>query len=110
MRAPVHVLCRHEPALGIALAGVTPIACETGAEADAALAALAPTPARGGVVLVERELYAALPAATLRAIKKHGAPVLMPFPGPAPLAAGAPPEHELLEILRRAIGYRMRLR
>ncbi len=105
MKAPVHVLCRREPALGVALAGVAPTTCASVAEADAALAKIA-----SGVVLVERELYDALPAATLRAIHKRGTPVLMPFPGPAPLAPGLPPEHELLEILRRAVGYRMRLR
>jgi len=33
----------------------------------------------------------------------------MPFPGPG-LPTGVPPEQELLEILRGAIGYRMRLR
>lgn len=110
MKAPVRAICRREAALGIALAGLAPIEAATGADAAAALAALARTPARGGVVLVEATLYAALPAAVRRQIRKDGAPILVPFPGPAPLPPGAAPEQELLEVLRRAIGYRVRLK
>lgn len=110
MRAQIRVVCHHATALGIALAGVAPIEVEDAAAAAAALAKLAATPARGGVVLVERDLYDALPPATRRQIRKEGAPIVMPFPGPAPLRAGITPEEELLEVLRRAVGYRMRLR
>ena len=104
MKAPVRVICRHETALGIALAGVAPIEVATAAEAAAALARL------GGVVLIEQPLYDLLPTTTRRQIRKAGLPIVMPFPGPAPLAAGIAPEEELLEVLRRAIGYRVRLR
>ncbi len=110
MRAAIRVICRHPTALGVALAGVAPIEAESGADAAAALAKLASTPAKGGLVLVESELYDALPAATRRQIRKDGAPILMPFPGPAPLGPGVAPEQELLEVLRRAVGYRLRLR
>jgi vacuolar-type H+-ATPase subunit F/Vma7 len=110
MRTPVHVVCRHETALGMALAGFAPIEAATGAETAAALAALATSPARGGVVLVEAPLYDALPSAARRQIRRDGAPIVMPFPGPAPLAEGVSPEAELLDILRRAVGYRVRLR
>lgn len=110
MRVPVRVICRHETALGVALAGVAPIEAATGVEAGAALAELASTPGRGGIVLVERELHDALPQAVRRQIQKLGAPILMPFPGPAPLGAGIAPEQDLLEVLRRAVGYRMGLR
>jgi vacuolar-type H+-ATPase subunit F/Vma7 len=103
VRAGLHVVCRHHAALGVALAGVAPIECESPAAAASAIDAL------DGVVLVEEPLYAALPAATLRRIRKHGTPILIPFPGPT-RAGGEPPEHELLEVLRRAVGYRMRLR
>lgn len=110
MKARVRVICRRETALGIALAGIAPIEAATGADAAAALATLVHEPAHGGIVLVESALYDALPPATLRQIRKDGAPILQPFPGPAPLAAGAAPEQELLEVLRRAVGYRVRLR
>ena len=110
MRAVVHVICRREAALGIALAGIAPIEASTGADVAGALAALAHAPGKGGIVLVEASLYDALPPAVRRQIHKDGAPILVPFPGPAPLPAGAAPEQELLEVLRRAIGYRVRLK
>jgi vacuolar-type H+-ATPase subunit F/Vma7 len=110
MKAQVRAICRREAALGLALAGLTPIEAATGADAAAALAGLARTPAKGGVVLIEAALNDALPAALRRQVRKDGAPILVPFPGPAPLLPGAAPEQELLEILRRAIGYRVRLR
>lgn len=110
MKAQVRAICRREAALGLALAGLTPIEAATGADAAAALAGLARTPARGGVVLVEAALYDALPAAVRRQIRREGAPIIVPFPGPAPLPPGGAPEQELLEVLRRAIGYRVRLK
>jgi vacuolar-type H+-ATPase subunit F/Vma7 len=110
VKAPVRAICRRESALGIALAGLAPIEAATGAEAAAALAGLARTPARGGVVLVEATLHDALPPAVRRQIRRDGAPILVPFPGPAPLPPGVAPEQELLEVLRRAIGYRVRLK
>jgi vacuolar-type H+-ATPase subunit F/Vma7 len=110
MKVPVRVICRRETALGIALAGIAPIVVETPADAAAALAALANTPGRGGVVLIEAALYDGLPSATRRQLRRDGTPIAMPFPGPAALAPGASPEGELLEILRRAVGYRVRLR
>ena len=110
MKTPVRVICRHETALGVALAGIAPIEAATGVEAGAALARLATTPSKGGIVLVEAELYDALPSTTRRQIRKDGAPIVMPFPGPAPLELGVSPEQELLELLGRAVGYRVRLR
>lgn len=110
MRATLHVICRREAALGFALAGIAPIEASSGTDAAAALAALAHAPAKGGVVLIEARLYDALPPAVRRQIHRDGAPILVPFPGPAPLPPGAAPEQELLEVLRRAIGYRVRLK
>jgi vacuolar-type H+-ATPase subunit F/Vma7 len=110
VKVAIRVLCRGDTALGVALAGIAPIEAADGEAAAAALAALAGSPGNGGIVLVEDTLYDALPAATLRQIRKDGAPVLQPFPGPAPLRPGVAPEQELLEVLRRAIGYRVRLR
>ena len=110
MKAPVRAICRRETALGLALAGVAPIEAATGADAAAVLARLSTTPARGGVVLIEQALYDALPAAARRQIRRDGTPVLMPFPGPVAAEGEARPEDELLDILRRAIGYRVRLK
>lgn len=109
MRARVHVICGREAALGIALAGFTPRIARDGDDAAAALGELAPEPGRGGVVLIEQALYDALPASTRRQLRREGLPVVMPFPGPG-LPLGVAPEQELLDILRGAIGYHLRLR
>ena len=109
MKAPVHAICRREAALGLGLAGLAPIEVATADEAAVALAGLAHEPARGGVVLVEAALYDALPPALRRQLRKDGAPILVSFPGPAALPAGTAPEQELLDVLRRAVGYRVRL-
>jgi vacuolar-type H+-ATPase subunit F/Vma7 len=110
VRAAVHAICRREASLGIALAGIAPIEAATGHDAAASLASLSRSPAKGGIVFIETSLYDALPPSVRRQIHKDGAPILVPFPGPAPLRAGAAPEQELLEVLRRAIGYRVRLK
>lgn len=110
MRTELRVICRPETALGIGLAGVAPIPAVDGAAAAAALAALGGAPGKGGVIFIESSLHDALPAATRRQIRRDGAPILMPFPGPGELGAGTAPEKELLDVLRRAIGYRVRLR
>jgi len=109
VNARIRAICTHETALGIALSGIAPIEAATGAEAAAALDALARTPAHGGVVFIEQALYDALPAAKRRQIRRDGLPILMPFPSPA-AERDAAPEQELLDVLRRAVGYRVRLR
>ncbi len=109
MKAPLHLLCREAPALGLALIGVAPTIAATGDDAANALQRWYSEPAHGGVVLIEQALYDALPASARRQLRRDGTPLVMPFPSPG-VAEGLPPEHELLELLRRAIGYRVRLR
>jgi vacuolar-type H+-ATPase subunit F/Vma7 len=109
MKAAVHVICGREAALGIGLAGLTPLVAATGDAAAAHLQALAREPAHGGIVLIEQAVYDALPPAVRRQLRRDGMPIVMPFPSPG-LPTGGAPEHELLEILRRAIGYQVRLR
>ena len=109
MKAGVHVICRRDAALGIGLAGIAPTVAASGSDAADVLERLSHEPARGGVVLIEQALYDALPASTRRQLRKAGTPSVMPFPGPG-LPGAAAPEQELLDILRRAIGYRVRLR
>ena len=109
MNARIRALCTHETALGLALSGIAPIEAATGPEAAAALDVLANTPARGGVVFIEQTLYDALPGSKRRQIRRDGTPILMPFPSPS-VDSRIAPEQELLDVLRRAVGYRVRLR
>jgi vacuolar-type H+-ATPase subunit F/Vma7 len=109
VNARIRAICTPETALGFALSGIAPIEARDGAEAARAIDVLAGAPARGGVVFIEAALHDALPASLRRQLRRDGLPILMPFPSPAPGRA-VPPEQELLEVLRRAIGYRVRLR
>lgn len=111
MRAPVRAICRPDVAVGLGLAGLPVIEADDGAAAAAAIDELAASPASGGVLLVEQALYDALPAPLLRRVRRDGAPIVVPFPSPS--LAGErrrPAEEEILEILRQAVGYRLRLR
>lgn len=109
MNARLRAICTHEAALGLALSGLAPVEARDGQEAARILDSFATMPARGGVVFIESALYDALPSRTRREIRREGLPILMPFPSPT-LGRGIPPEQELLDVLRRAVGYRLRLR
>jgi vacuolar-type H+-ATPase subunit F/Vma7 len=108
MTHTLRVVCRPGTCDGFALAGVHGLTAVDGVEAAAILGQLVEQP-EPGVIFVEEVLYGALPE-TLRADLEHRAvPVVIPFPGPR---SGAQPsaEHELVEMLRVAIGHRVRLR
>jgi vacuolar-type H+-ATPase subunit F/Vma7 len=92
----VHVVCRPELATGMRLVGL-PV--HPAADADAARAIVASLRDRAGVVLLDDRLRGDAPPA--------GLPLVVPFPGPT---AGAAGDGHVLELLRRAIGYRVRLR
>lgn len=93
---------------GFALAGVAADAVPAGADAGAPLVRAA---GREGttVVLVEERLYDSLPAETRKRWERSVTPVVVPFPSPVPEAERAPAER-IVELIRRAIGYRVRLR
>ncbi len=110
MNGGVEVLCTPGVAKGFGLAGLAAHAVEDGDAAAAALARLLAAPAgeRPAVVLVEEDLLAALPPPLRRRLSRDPALLAVPFPAPRAAAAAAP-EAFLLEILRQAIGYRVRL-
>ena len=110
MRAAIRAVCRHPAALGLALAGVPCIEAPDAEAAAAAVTAMAAERDGGGLILIEQSLHDALPRPLRRSLARAGLPILMPFPGPALDGGGPAPEAELLEILRRSIGYRLRLR
>ena len=108
MSHTLRVVCRPAVCDGFALAGVRALPAVDGTEAAATLARLIEQPELG-VVLVEEVLYRALPRERHDALERRALPVVVPFPGPR---AGARPsaEVELVNLLRDAIGYRVRLR
>jgi len=107
MGLSVRVVCRPEIAAGLELAGLRADTAVDAAATRARLAALAEDPDLG-IVLIDERLLRELPAELVQRLERQPRPLLAPFPGPRfdrPEAA----EEAVLEILRRAIGYRVRL-
>jgi vacuolar-type H+-ATPase subunit F/Vma7 len=69
----------------------------------------APDMAGLGVLLVEDSFYHALPPLARRTMARRPLPMVVPFPGPAWSALPEAPESFIAELLRQAIGYRVRL-
>jgi vacuolar-type H+-ATPase subunit F/Vma7 len=104
----VRVLCRPATAAGFALAGLVADTADEDATVETALRALLLRPELG-VVLLEESLYTALAPEVRTSVDRVAQPVVVPFPGPAWRAAPSA-EEQVVELLRRAIGYRVRLR
>ena len=108
MNSVATVICRPVLVPGFALAGIASWPATTSGETAEALSAQR-TRDHVGVVLVEEVLYDEL-ADDLRArLERWIRPVVVPFPGPA-LTEAISAETRVVELLRRAIGYRVRLR
>lgn len=107
MELSVRVLCRPELAPGFELAGVSPDTADA-ADAGDVLERLAADPAVG-VVLLEERLRRAIPAETLRRVDRRARPIVVPFPSPSWAGRSAAEEY-VVELLRQAVGYRVRPR
>jgi vacuolar-type H+-ATPase subunit F/Vma7 len=103
----VRVVCRPEIAPGFELAGLHADTAGDGASARLRLAALADDPAVG-IVLLEEQLQQALPVEFAQRLERQARPLVATFPSPR-FGAGQAAEEAVLELLRRAIGYRVRL-
>ncbi len=107
MDLSVRVVCRPDVAAGFELAGLHADTAVDAATTRAHLAAFADAPDIG-IVLIDERLLRELPAELVQRLERQPRPLLAPFPGPRfdrPEAA----EEAVLEILRRAIGYRVRM-
>jgi vacuolar-type H+-ATPase subunit F/Vma7 len=107
MELSVRILCRPDIALGFELAGARVDRASDGAAARARLAVLASDPTVG-IVLIDEQLHRALPADYVQRLERQARPIVATLPGPRFDAAGSA-EAALLDILQRAIGYRVRL-
>jgi vacuolar-type H+-ATPase subunit F/Vma7 len=108
MGLTVRVVCRPAFASGFELAGlgVTRVA-DAAAAADVMRSLLADTEA--GVLLIDEGLYRALPHDLVSRFDRQALPVVAPIPTPD-WDTRAAAESYILEILRQAIGYRVRPR
>jgi vacuolar-type H+-ATPase subunit F/Vma7 len=104
----VRILCRPATAAGFALAGLVAETAEDESTVDTMLRGLLQRHELG-VVLIEEPLYTALAPDVRAQVDRVAQPVVVPFPGPAWRAAPSA-EEQVVELLRRAIGYRVRLR
>lgn len=92
---------------GFSLAGVRVLEASDAAHAGERLEKLVEDE-RAGVVVIEESLHQNLPEETSRMLRRVSFPVVIPVPGPSWTAESSAHEY-IVEILRRAIGYRVRL-
>ena len=93
--------------LGFRLAGLRGHVVDSKASAATLLAQLAREP-QWGVILVQENL---MPDVTPAARPSDGGlPILVPFPGPSRERPPGEAEDYVAELLRQAVGYRVRLR
>lgn len=92
---------------GFALAGVPVFEAADSTDAARQIARVTDE-GSAGVVIVDEPLYRALPEDLRRNLERSAFPVVIPVPGPAWTTESTAHEY-IVEILRRAIGYRVRL-
>ena len=108
MKHTVRVVARSPVATGFAMAGARVVEVETPAEAAREVTNMREQ-GDVGVVLVENSLYRELPDEVRRGRRHRPVPIVVPFPGPR-WEEGGEAEQYVIEMLRRAIGYRVRMR
>jgi len=104
----VQVLCRPALAVGFQLTGLRPRTATTPGETATAIHDLIARP-ESGVLLVEEGLFAALSPEFRRELARRALPLIVPFPGPRWTPAEEGMDRYISELLRQAIGYRVRL-
>jgi vacuolar-type H+-ATPase subunit F/Vma7 len=107
MTTVVRVVCRPFTTAGFALVGLMVDAVAEGGDAGAVVAPLLARP-EVGVLLLEESIYDGLAPDLRRRVDRSPRPVVVPFPAPAWGGPGSA-EERVVELLRRAIGYRVRL-
>lgn len=108
MSYTVRVLASAASAAGFRLAGLAVDEIAKSEDAGSRLQILAALP-HTGILLVEQALLDAVPETVRRDIERRAVPILVPIPAPAWAGAPSGAEDYILELLRRAIGYRVRL-
>ena len=104
----VHVVGTSVACAGFSLAGLPTHEAATPRDAAALIDDLV-TRGETGVLLVEQPVLAALDPMMERALSRRTTPIIVPFPGPTRRDRERAPESLILQLLQRAIGYRVRL-
>jgi len=108
MTTTVRVVCRPATSAGFALAGLAADRVTEGEDPRPLLTAVMRRD-DVGVVLLEEAIYDALGPETRVQLDRSAHPVVVPFPGPLWEAARRR-RNASWKLLRRAIGYRVRIR
>ena len=108
MAHAIQVICSPAVGAGFRLAGLSPVEVADSAEGANSIRAALAQPGVG-VLLVEDPLYQTLSEADRRALSRRPLPMVVPFPGPQWVQREEGPEAFITELLRQAIGYRVRL-
>lgn len=108
MDSAIRVVSSPATGAGFQLAGVEPVVVATPEAARLGIQEVLRQPGLG-VVLIEEPLYAGLGETGQRAISRHPLPMVVPFPGPSWAGRVEAPEEFIAELLRQAIGYRVKL-
>lgn len=103
------VISRPEVVPGFALAGLPAIAVANGEDAAAEIEKLRADPGVG-LILIDAALHDALPRDIELRMSRTALPIMVPFPAPDFRAPRVGAEEYIVELLRRAIGYRVRIR
>lgn len=104
----VLVLASTATAAGYRLAGLTAEEVSNTSEAGDRLASAA-ADTGVGIILIEQPVLDAVPPAIRRAVDRRPLPIIVPIPSPNWTHAASDAESYIVELLRRAIGYRVRL-
>ncbi|GEM_PF-322455 len=104
----VRVVARPETSRGFRLAGLPVRPATDGPGAEEVTRRLA-SQDDVAVIFVQRELFDGLGEGLRRSLEATSVPVVVPFPDPSWEEAG-PSEEWVVELLRRAVGYRVQLR
>jgi vacuolar-type H+-ATPase subunit F/Vma7 len=104
----LRVICRPHLAAGFELAGLGVTRVDDLTAAAAVMRRVLSDP-HAGVVLIDEGLYRGLPHDLVARFDRQALPVVAPIPSPA-WDERAAAESYILEILRQAIGYRVRPR
>ena len=104
----VSFIGRPEVAPGFALAGFRPMVVADAEDASRRLGALLGD-AHVGLVLIEAPLYEGLAPEVQRRLSARPVPLVVPVPAPSWVEHAAA-DRVIVELLRRAIGYQVKLR
>ena len=108
MSYSVHVLARPAVAAGFRLAGLPSLEASSPADGARQIATLLDETGLG-VILVEADIFDAVSDEVRHELSRRPLPMVVPFPGPSWEPGAEGPEAFIAELLRQAIGYRVKL-